>query len=690
MAAPPPEAKNALPPTILSILQQFASQDILTSGGLHPFASSPEDTVSTLRRLVDATNQAALSLNAHLSLPLNNPKLLSLYRQQASIAFSVQQSEQNVRHVVNSLRKRVGIMFGEDIPLERSLLVEWFLKRLLEWGTSVGMETFNDPEQNGRTSVVLGGKVLVVDIDFAIDRTDPTKPTIDVATLKTAYAIPNSTAESSSGNSVSLDGFLAHAIRAFLGEVQKEDAQRDSVEAARIGNLLSDHLSYLMKLDHLALSEGDGGLRWFSFIDKMSLEVEKFASREAAAIQRSERGAATAPLDVFLLRGHALPLPYLTSPSISFLTYISPLAYLKLLRTSRPTAPPPSHLPALDVPFPHLRAALTTHPRPSGATVATLVLSPNPPPAYHADSMSMPALDARTATTLVEDADRLEVVFPAAREVPGQQQFSWVLDFTGGGKYPGVVVSQARMREIELVVNPFSGMDQMGDVPMMAFGTGSWVDLLFNSQVPISPERYTSVYTSPTSVHPPLQLRLSTPDEPGFVLETIPVRTLKEVWNILEIVREQCWLNEILTSCQWVPEGLGVNPARVPYASENTTVTDDDLQAVLKGSVKPRSIPVNVHIPTPVPPFADADVDMDTFSLGRGHARITMTAPERPPISGLVEIGVTFDPIKERGVAVDITGAVGVDLNTEVLEEACRRGGLLGLPGRVWRKAHEN
>ena len=148
------------------------------------------------------------------------------------------------------------------------------------------METFNDPEQNGRTSVVLGGKVLVVDIDFAVDRADPAKPTIDVATLKTAYAIPNSTAESSSGNSVSLDGFLAHAIRAFLGEVQKEDAQRDSVEAARIGNLLSDHLSYLMKLDHLALTEGDGGLRWFSFIDKMSLEVERLASREAAAIQR--------------------------------------------------------------------------------------------------------------------------------------------------------------------------------------------------------------------------------------------------------------------------------------------------------------------------------------------------------------------------------------------------------------------
>ena len=35
-----------------------------------------------------------------------------------------------------------------------------------------------------------------------------------------------------------------------------------------------------------------------------------------------------------------------------------------------------------------------------------------------------------------------------------------------------------RMRDVEMVVNPFGGIDHMSDVPMMAFGTGSWVDLL--------------------------------------------------------------------------------------------------------------------------------------------------------------------------------------------------------------------
>lgn len=153
----------------------------------------------------------------------------------------------------------------------------------MEWGTLAGMEAFNDQETDGRIPVVLGGKVLVVDIEFSVDRKHPSRPFIDVATLKTAYAIPG-TSDGNSGHSRSLDAFLAGAIRAFLTEVQKDDDKRDSVEAARLGKFLSNHLSYLMKLDHLALTESEGGLRWFSFIDKMSLEIENIARKEADVI----------------------------------------------------------------------------------------------------------------------------------------------------------------------------------------------------------------------------------------------------------------------------------------------------------------------------------------------------------------------------------------------------------------------
>ena len=61
----------------------------------------------------------------------------------------------------------------------------------------------------------------------------------------------------------------------------------------------------------------------------------------------------------------------------------------------------------------------------------------------------------------------------------------------------------------------------------------------------------TIAQTSPGSVHPPLHLRLNTPDEPGFILETIPVRTLKEVWNILEV---RFNLTTIIFTLTWVLE----------------------------------------------------------------------------------------------------------------------------------------
>ena len=65
-----------------------------------------------------------------------------------------------------------------------------------------------------------------------------------------------------------------------------------------------------------------------------------------------------------------------------------------------------------------------------------------------------------------------------------------------------------------------------------------------------------------------------------------------------------------------------------------------------------------------------------------------MTSPERPPITGLVEITVAFDPTRPKGIALNINGAIGADLNVDTLEEVCRRGGLLGLPGRVWTKSN--
>lgn len=116
------------------------------------------------------------------------------------------------------------------------------------------------------------------------------------------------------------------------------------------------------------------------------------------------------------------------------------------------------------------------------------------------------------------------------------------------------------------------------------------------------------------------------------------------------------------------------------------------------GAVRPRRIPVNVYIPSHPPPeplFDPTSLD-PAMSLSLAHltssphqrlTKIVLTSPERPPISGLVEIGVTFDPSQPRAITVDVSGAMGVNLQGDVLEEVCRRGGTLGLPGRVWAKA---
>ncbi|KAH9915797.1 uncharacterized protein BXZ73DRAFT_106076 [Epithele typhae] len=74
----------------------------------------------------------------------------------------------------------------------------------------------------------------------------------------------------------------------------------------------------------------------------------------------------------------------------------------------------------------------------------------------------------------------------------------------------------------------------------------------------------------------------------------------------------------------------------------------------------------------------------------RRAVRISLRCPERAPITGTIDIGVTFDAACPPGVAVEIFGsAVATDVGTATLEEVCRRGGVFGVPGRVWRQAKQ-
>jgi hypothetical protein len=61
---------------------------------------------------------------------------------------------------------------------------------------------------------------------------------------------------------------------------------------------------------------------------------------------------------------------------------------------------------------------------------------------------------------------------------------------------------------------------------------------------------------------------------------------------------------------------------------------------------------------------------------------MVLTFPERPPMPGMVNISVVVN--EAAGAAVEVSGAMGADVQMTALAEVVRRGGALGLPGRVW------
>jgi hypothetical protein len=171
--------------------------------------------------------------------------------------------------------------YGEDIPLDRTLIVDWCVSRVKTWGASVGMETFGDDGQEARMTVVLGGKVLVVDVDFAVDRSDPLAPSIEVVGVKTSYAVSNGLSSSTIESSFTLEALLADSIQAFCTEVQKDEALRQPQEVVRFGKVVVNHLSYLMTLDKFASKKDDGGIRWFDDALQLSSTAETLAKSEA-------------------------------------------------------------------------------------------------------------------------------------------------------------------------------------------------------------------------------------------------------------------------------------------------------------------------------------------------------------------------------------------------------------------------
>jgi hypothetical protein len=365
------------------------------------------------------------------------------------------------------------------------------------------MQTY--PE-NAPDTLLLGGEVLVLDVAL----------------------LPEPTVHASYAGSAA-EGRHCPAMDAFISRLVSD------VSKGGDGRRLRDALEYMMRLDKLAKREGNAGARWFDEVEALAKELATFTQEEVTVLAQCVtlhfsllpsrapilgvylerkglirkqtylsqvdrlRGQPSVPLDVLLLRGHALSLPYLHSPALCFLVYLSPRAYLSLQRSAPMTAA--LQLPSFDISSSHLYNCLNSDLSLLGVTRAALTLVPL---SQTSSTPADPMLSSQSSFPLVPTALGFTHNFPLPTG-PDAGKYGWVLTF---GK--GIVMSQSRMLKVASVVQPHQQLSYTGTGPSLSFVTGGWVDMLvrvleslsisylmviqLNPEGSLIVERYTATY----------------------------------------------------------------------------------------------------------------------------------------------------------------------------------------------------
>lgn len=90
-----------LPETLLSSFKRYQNDNILPTGVVHPFENAASESSVLVEDLIKATSSLSTALHAYSSIPWSNPKLVSLLRQNASIAHTT--TAGSLTKVVSSL-----------------------------------------------------------------------------------------------------------------------------------------------------------------------------------------------------------------------------------------------------------------------------------------------------------------------------------------------------------------------------------------------------------------------------------------------------------------------------------------------------------------------------------------------------------------------------------------------------------
>lgn len=244
-----------------------------------------------------------------------------------------------------------------------------------------------------------------------------------------------------------------------------------------------------------------------------------------------------------ILRGHGIPFPYLISYSISFLAYLPPVAYLTLLSSG--SDPSPSESNFLDIPTMRVRNLVRRDNIREQLSIilATLEHDPSTPskprPGSNFANPAFPLL-SEVDSPILENA--LSHTFPNSN-LERIEEGRWTLSFGEAV----LILSRSRMARLASVIGIVS------EHPGFIFGgsTGpTWLDLVvsffmllddtiglldpqINGQTSQASSMYSSIYTTPEGVQ--LVNTLSSINEPGFALGKVPVRSLSEVFAIIEV-----------------------------------------------------------------------------------------------------------------------------------------------------------
>ncbi|KAG9018090.1 hypothetical protein FRB90_012328 [Tulasnella sp. 427] len=718
---PQADAQPAIPlrPSLITALSELIATfdekypTIPPAGSLHPFSPTPPDTevlesILRVAPMITASLASVAQANIH-------PRFILRTKEYTNHADAWLKSQIKVGSLFRQLPKRKP-NYAADLPLEPALIPAWLLDEVMSLLTSVGMDVFKDDGAEGRVKFLGGGKVLVIDIEFVLIPAPASTPPLEASSssttdkvlqllsIKTTHGTSESSTHNAGDERSSLDTLLYTSLSRFLKEAQSTSP--DSVRLQNLADAFKQHAKYLMTLDGLANAEAALGTgdRWFKEADEEGKIAANLATREAEALASSLAGSA-APLDVLIHRGHGYPLPYLTSPFLAFLIGLPPRIYLSMLKAQAAQSSKSTDKSTVDIPTKIIRECIFDNQSP--CTLATLKLSsttdtPNSsthlttllPPSFPllSDQLDFAALLSGDplSTALPEPThgippEHLNRLFPTVTETTSETDplqviappvKGYILDF--GSK--GVVMRRDAMHRLSGGMD--LGMDLEGALGGMDGGFGnfgpSWVDLLVDSKAILhSTKNNQKAYGS----NPAVQHLLATPTDPGFVLGSIRVNRMSDVWRILEIVKEQAWLNETLRSFQWQIDTSSVDGEAKVAEGPKLLTDEEELEALLKGSQSPTSVPVQINVRA---------------------TSINYIIPLPLPDSPLLMLSVAFDPMLPKGIRVDsdlVTPSLAdpaiVKISQALQEwkdsmaEVVRRGGASVLAGWIWQKVQE-